>query len=149
MFMFEMNITLVNPMTHEKNLDAVLLTFLSSIGYLPRVDPQRDYERAVESVPYRLFKECFLLRANREWSVEELIAYLNTTRTTLYRHLNKLKSLDLLDERQEGMNKLYRLRYGDLARAWNFVEANVKLAMENYRMMVEHIAKLAEGGRYE
>ncbi len=147
--MFEMNITLLTPMVHERNLDYVLLTFLSSIGYMPRVDPQRDFERAIKSVPYRLFKECFLLHPDREWSVEELLAYLDTTRTTLYRHLNKLKSLDILDERQDGMNKMYRLRYGDLARAWNFVEANVKLAMENYRMMVEHISKLAEGGRYE
>ncbi|AGB05140.1 hypothetical protein AciM339_1278 [Aciduliprofundum sp. MAR08-339] len=147
--MFEMNITLLTPMVHERNLDYVLLTFLSSIGYMPRVDPQRDFERAIKSVPYRLFKECFLLHPDREWSVEELLAYLDTTRTTLYRHLNKLKSLDILDERQDGMNKMYRLRYGDLARAWNFVEANVKLAMENYRIMVEHISKLAEGGRYE
>jgi DNA-binding transcriptional ArsR family regulator len=147
--MFEMNIRIVNPMLHEKNLDSVLINFLSSIGYMPRVDPQRDFERAVESVPYRLFKECFLLRSDREWSVEELIAYLNTTRTTLYRHLNKLKSMDLLDERQDGMNKRYKLRYGNLKHAWNFVEANVKLAMENYRLMVEHISELAGGEEYE
>ncbi len=147
--MFEINIRIVNPMLHDNNLDSVLVTFLSSIGYMPRVDPQRDFERAIKSVPYRLFKDCFLMRADREWSVEELIAYLNTTRTTLYRHLNKLKSMDLLDERQEGMNKLYRLKYGSLEKAWNFVEANVKLAMENYRLMVEHISKLSEGGENE
>jgi len=147
--MFEMNIKIVDPMLHDNNIDSVLLNFLSSIGYMPRVDPQRDFERAIKSVPYRLFKDCFLLRADREWSVEELIAYLNTTRTTLYRHLNKLKSMDLLDERQEGMNKLYRLKYGNLERAWIFVEANVKLAMENYRKMVEHISHLAGGEKVE
>jgi len=147
--MFEMNIKIVDPMLHDNNIDSVLLNFLSSIGYMPRVDPQRDFERAIKSVPYRLFKDCFLLRADREWSVEELIAYLNTTRTTLYRHLNKLKSMDLLDERQEGMNKLYRLKYGNLERAWVFVEANVKLAMENYRKMVEHISQLAGGEKVE
>ncbi len=147
--MFEMNIRIVDPMLHDNNIDSVLLNFLSSIGYMPRVDPQRDFGRAIKSVPYRLFKECFLLRADREWSVEELLAYLNTTRTTLYRHLNKLKSMDLLDERQEGMNKLYRLKYGNLERAWVFVEANVKLAMENYRRMVEHISQLAGGENVE
>jgi len=143
--MFEMNITIIDPMLHSDDLDSVLLTFLSSIGYMPRVDPQRDFEKAINSVPYRLFKECFLMRPSMEWGVDELLSYLGTTRTTLYRHLNKLKSLDLLDEVQEGMNKRYRLRYGNLSRAWNFVEANVKLAMENYRLMVEHISKLAGG----
>ena len=147
--MFEMNIKIVDPMLHDNNIDSVLLNFLNSIGYMPRVDPQRDFRRAINSVPYRLFKECFLLRPDREWSVEELIAYLNTTRTTLYRHLNKLKSMDILDERQEGMNKLYRLKYGNLERAWVFVEANVKLAMENYRKMVEHISNLAGGEKVE
>ncbi len=147
--MFEMNITIIDPMIHSDDLDSVLLHFLSSIGYMPRVDPQRDFEKAIQSVPYRLFKECFLLRPNMEWTVEDLLSYLGTTRTTLYRHLNKLKSMDLLDERQEGMNKKYRLRYGNLDRAWNFVEANVKMAMENYRLMVEHISKLAGGERYE
>ncbi len=145
--MFEMNITIIDPMIHSDDLDSVLLSFLSSIGYMPRVDPQRDFEKAIESVPYRLFKECFLLRPDMEWTVEDLLSYLGTTRTTLYRHLNKLKSMDILEERQEGMVKMYRLRYGDLARAWNFVEANVKMAMENYRRMVEHISKLAGGER--
>ncbi|MCD6276114.1 MAG: helix-turn-helix transcriptional regulator [Thermoplasmata archaeon] len=140
--MFEMNINIVNPMKHEKNLDVVLLTFLSSIGYMPRIDPQRDFEMAIKSVPYLLFKECFLERGERWWSIEELLAYLHTTRPTLYRHLNKLKSLDLLEEKQEGMNKKYRLRYGDIAKAWTFVEANVNLAMQNYRIMVEHISSL-------
>lgn len=140
--MFEMNINIVNPMKHESNIDYVLLTFLSSIGYLPRIDPQRDFETAIKSVPYILFKECFLEHGERWWSVDELLAYLKTTRPTLYRHLNKLKSLDLLEERQEGMSKRYRLRYGDLSKAWTFVEANVNLAMQNYRIMVDHISSL-------
>ena len=57
--MFEMNIRIVNPMLYEKNLDFVLLNFLNSIGYMPRVDPQRDFERAIKSVPYRLFNPSF------------------------------------------------------------------------------------------
>lgn len=143
--MFQMSVTIVNPMKYEKNLDAVLIHFLTSIGYIPKIDPQRDISSAMNSVPYKLFKECFLLHPDRLWKADELIAYLQTTRPTLYRHLNKLKSLDLLEERQKGMNKLYRLRYGDLSKAWNFVEANVNLAMQNYRLMVEHIASLVEG----
>ncbi len=143
--MFEITVTIINPMTDEKDLDTVLLNFLVAIGYMPRVDPQRDFNSAIKSVPYRLFKECFLMHRDREWTVDELIAYLETTRPTLYRHLNKLKSLDLLDEIQYGMTKKYQIRYGDIARAWSFVEANVKFAMDRYRETVNHISKLVRG----
>ena len=33
------------------------------------------------------------------------MAYLKTSRTTLYRHLNKLKAMDILEEIQEGKTK--------------------------------------------
>jgi len=77
--------------------------------------------------------------------VDELLGYLQTSRPTLYRHLNKLKNFDLLEEEHEGITKMYRLRLGNFSRAWRFVEENVKMVMENYRAMVEHITELAEG----
>ena len=73
---------------------------------------------------------------------------LGTSKPTVYRHLNKLKSLDLLEEIQsidestKKAKKAYRLRYGDLKKAWNFVEAHVKVAMENYGKTVEHLQNL-------
>jgi hypothetical protein len=70
------------------------------------------------------------------------MAYLRTSRTTLYRHLNKLKSMDILEEVQEGKTKKYRLRSGDLMKAWNWVEVNTKLALDNYRKTVEQISRL-------
>jgi len=76
---------------------------------------------------------------------------LKTTKPTIYRHLNKLKYMDLLEEMavKDGKEerKGYRLRYGNLEKAWNFVEAHVDVAMENYRTTVEHMGKLAEERR--
>lgn len=69
----------------------------------------------------------------------------------MYRHINKLKSLDLLesiDVEFDGANrKGYRIRYGDLAKAWSFTEANVKMAMDNYRKTVEHFQELTRADR--
>ena len=140
--MFEIQLRRTSPMLHEDDLDRVLVHFLSSIGYIKH-SPDKDFETAKKSVGYRLFKECFILHPEKMWSVDELLNYLNTSRPTLYRYLNKLKSYDLLEEEHEGIAKRYRLRYGDIEKAWSFVEANVKMAMENYRREVEHIAKLA------
>ena len=49
-----------------------------------------------------------------------------------------------LDESAGGGQKAYRIRYGNIAKAWNFVEANVKIAMENYRKSIDHLQTLAE-----
>jgi hypothetical protein len=40
------------------------------------------------------------------------------------------------------IRKGYRIRYGDLTKAWSFTETNVSMAMENYRKTVEHFQKL-------
>ncbi len=80
--------------------------------------------------------------------MEELAAYLNTTKPTIYRHLNKLKAIDILEEveveRDGSMKRGYRIRYGDLRKAWSFTEANVEMAMQNYRQTVEHFQRLIE-----
>jgi hypothetical protein len=101
----------------------------------------------------------------------------------VYRHLNKLKSFDLLEEqsittyrcahcevyesgaeadvlqhveactaRKPGRKsdvasqsrKGYRIRYGNLGKSWNFVEAHVKVAMEGYRRTVDHLHDLVQ-----
>ncbi len=140
--MFEIQIKIVSVPEEEKNADRVLFTFLTSIGYIRYDD--NDFESAKNNAGFRLFK-AFLENPEKYWSADELIAYLGTSRPTLYRYLNKLKSLDLLEEKQEGMGKRYRIRYGNLARAWNFVEANVDIAMDNYRKIVKHLTRLMEG----
>ena len=139
--MFEIHIKMLSPFEGEKDLDRTLFVLLTSIGYIRYED--ENYQSAVNNAGFRLFK-ALLEHGGKYWSADELIAYLNTTRPTLYRYLNKLKSLDLIEELQEGMNKRYRIRYGNLSKAWNFVEANINIAMENYRKIVEKISQLME-----
>ena len=80
--------------------------------------------------------------------IEELMMELKATKATIYRHLNKLKSMDILEEGKIGngkkVKKTYKLRYGNIAKAWSFVDAHVKVAMENYNETVSHLQKLVE-----
>jgi len=80
--------------------------------------------------------------------VDELTAVLKTSKPTVYRHVNKLKALDLLEEAGGATDgkgrKGYRLRYGNLARAWDFTEANAQNALRRYRETVNHLQTLIE-----
>ena len=140
--MFKMTMVSAPSRVLDTDLDRTIAYFLSDIGYIPRLSPDTDYSQIAKSAYFRLFKECFLLNPERYWTGDELMAYLKTSRTTLYRHLNKLKAMDILEEIQVGKTKKYRMRSGDLLRAWSWVEINMKMAMENYRKTVEHISSL-------
>lgn len=145
---FELVVVNNTPLTPHEDLDDVALQFLRQVGYLDR--GADDTANMRESVAYRLFRDCFLLRPDKLWTVEEIITSLDTSRPTVYRHLNKLKALDILEESSQredpegNSRKAYRLRYGNFSKAWNFVEANVKVAMENYRKSAEHLHAVAE-----
>jgi hypothetical protein len=39
------------------------------------------------------------------------------------------------------------MRYGNFQKAWNFVEAHIKVAVENYGKTVEHLQTLLEKER--
>ena len=149
---FEIAVVSNTPLTPLKDLDEVSLMFLTQIGYIPKgYDPKTDAKNVRESVPYRLFVECLLGREDKGWTVEQLATKLKTTKATIYRHINKLKDMDLLDEVEVtdrgGPKKGYRIRYGNFSKAWNFVESNVEIAMENYRKTVDHVQKLSENRR--
>jgi len=147
--MFELNVVSNTPLTPLKDVDEVALQFLQQIGYLPKgYDPKTAAKGVEDSVPYLMFMECFLKNMKRVWLVEEMTVKFETTKPTIYRHLNKLKAIDVLEEvdveRDGKKKKGYRIRYGDLKKAWSFTEANVEMAMQSYRQTVEHMQKLAE-----
>ncbi len=137
---FEIRVANISPPLHEDDYKKVAEKFLKSIGYMKENDDSN-------SISFRLF-ELFLIHPNRQWTVDEMIMELKATKSTIYRHLNKLKSMDILEEEKIGGNnkvkKTYRLRYGNIAKAWSFVEAHVKVAMENYNETVTHLQKLVE-----
>ncbi len=142
--MFKMTIVASPTREPGEDIDRNIAYFLSDIGYIPRLNISTDFNTILKSAYFRLFKECFLQHRNRYWTGDELMSYLHTSRTTLYRHLNKLKSMDMLEEIQEGKTKKYRLRSGNLLKAWSWVEVNVKMALDNYRKNVEKINDIVE-----
>lgn len=144
---FDISVVRNMPLTPIEDMEEALIIFLEQIGYIAR-KPGTDSAR--ESIPVRLFIDCFIKRIDKAWTVEDMSIELDTSKPTIYRHLNKLKAMDLLEEVQvETSNpdltrKGYRLRYGNLSKAWNFVEAHVEVAMENYRRSVDHIQKMID-----
>jgi 8-oxo-dGTP diphosphatase len=143
---FELRIVRNNPLTGETNLDEALRTFLKQIGYLP--------EAYDDDFGLKLVRDCFLAYPKKPWTVDELLTYLEANKSTLYRYLNKLKGLDLIDEEVipvdkpvEGPSKKtrkgYKIRFSSLSLAWSLVESHTKVAMENYRRSIDHIDKLA------
>ena len=152
--MFELQVTSNTPLSSVDDVDIVAETFLIQIGYIPKgYDPKTSATSVRDSVPYRLFMNYFMRNMNKAWTVEELAALLDTTKPTIYRHINKLKSLDILesmDVEYEGqVRKGYRIRYGDLSKAWSFTEANVNMAIENYRKTVTHFQNLIQQEKRE
>ena len=137
---FEIKVKNLASMIGEEDYRRIAEKFLKVIGYMRKNDGQ-------DSIAFKLF-ELFLIHPEKKWTIEELMIKLNATKATIYRHLNKLKSMDILEEEKEGrgknVKKAYRLRYGNIAKAWSFVEAHVKVAMENYNETVAHLQKLVE-----
>lgn len=146
---FELNVVSNTPLTPLNNIDEVAILFLNQVGYFPKgYDPKTNATDIRDSVPYRLMVDYFLDRMEKAWIVEELAVDLKTTKATIYRHINKLKGFDVLEEMSVedadgNPRKGYRIRYGNLSKAWNFTEAHVNVAMENYRKTIDHLQELA------
>lgn len=146
---FELNVVSNTPLTPLSAIDEVAILFLNQIGYFSKgYDPKTKVTDIRDSVPYRLMVDFFLDRMDKAWIVEDVAVALGTTKATVYRHINKLKGFDILEEMNvedtEGNpRKGYRIRYGNLSKAWNITEANVQVAMENYRKTVDHLQELA------
>ena len=142
---FEIRIVSNTPLTGEDDPEIAAKKFFEQIGYLSK---GTDH-----SISYTLFAEYFIKHPTKAWFVEELANQLKTSKPTIYRHLNKLKGFDVLEEVQvfdeltNQNKKAYRLRYGNLKKAWNFVEAHIKVAVENYGKTVEHLQKIMEEKR--
>jgi predicted transcriptional regulator len=146
---FELSLRYSTPLTPITDLDEVLREFLRMIGYLPEGEDGRGSEGPIaQSLALRLVRECLLADPARAWYAEELASVLRTSKPTVYRHINKLKALDLLEEVAGTLDgkgrKGYRLRYGSLARAWDFTEANAQNALRRYRETVNHLQGLIE-----
>lgn len=180
---FEMQVVSHAPLTGEDDPQRLAKLLFSMIGYTARKGPDHG-------VSFRLFYNCFLLHPTKEWTIEELAVACETTLPSVYRHLNKLKDLDIIEDlyvggedpdggeggddgagedenrssasskgpstrplstkipaKAQDRKRAFRLRYGDLSKAWNFVEAHFRLASENYRRSVDHLETLLRQAR--
>ena len=159
---FEMQVVSHAPLTGESDPERLAKQLFAMIGYTARKGPDHG-------ISFKLFYDCFLLHPTKEWTVEELAAACGTTMPSIYRHLNKLKDFDIVEDLyierpyvpagsdapesgEEGTEvvdrkRAFRLRYGDLGKAWNFAEAHFHLAVENYRKTVDHLEGLLKQAR--
>lgn len=144
-----MKVTSHTPISSD-SLEEVLENFLLDIGYLSgRIDRDELYE----SIPFRLWTHCFLKDVERVWTVDEMAETLKASKPSIYRHLNKMKDLDIVESEDivvedngEVIKKGYRIRHGDLVTAWHITEANVESAMKRYRESIQRIDKLIKKG---
>ena len=105
---FEMQVVSNTPLTGEEDPEIVAKLFFEQIGYLSKgADPD---------IPYKIFADFFLKHPKKAWYVDEISSELNTSKPTVYRHLNKLKGFDILEEVQtfdeitKQNKKAYRIR---------------------------------------
>ncbi len=145
---FEIKLTEHNPIITE-HIDEILEKFLLDIGYL---SGRRSGDEVYGSVPFRLWKDVFLDKPDKFRTIDEMATILETSKPTIYRHLNKLKDLKLIEEKEitiedngEVVKKAYRLRQGDLTKAWHITELNMQSNIKRYRETVERINSLASG----
>jgi len=129
--------------------EAKMRDLMLAIGYLSEGRAPEADEGAGESVAWRLLQGCLVERCDRTWTVEQLMARLDASKPTVYRHLRKLEGLDVLERTLVGGTprspKGMRLRFGDLSVAWNFTEEHAKSSLAAYRETVAHLEHLMEG----
>ncbi len=141
---FEMQVVSHAALTSETDPKRLAKLFFAMIGYTARKGPDHG-------ISFRIFYDCFLLHPQKSWTVEQLASECGTTLPSIYRHLNKLKDLDIIEDLyvdEDGERKrAFRLRYGDLSKAWNFAESHFELAVKNYRASVDHLEELLRNVR--
>ena len=96
-----------------------------------------------ESMPYKILDECFFQRPDRAWTAEEIAAWIETTRPTAYRHLNRLISLGMIERCRAAdggpPTSAFHLRYGSLKKGWQKIETQIELVLDKYRKTISQL----------
>ncbi|MFW6040388.1 MAG: ArsR family transcriptional regulator [Thermoplasmatota archaeon] len=145
---FEIKVSSHSPIASD-DLNEILENFLLDIGYL---SGRKTGEEVYGSVPFRLWTDVFLKHPDKPITVDEIATMLETSKPTIYRHLNKLKNMDLVESEEvviedngEVIKKGYKLRQGDLLTAWHITEANIESTLKRYKETVKRIKELSKG----
>ena len=82
---------------------------------------------------------------DRAWTAEEIAAWIETTRPTAYRHLNKLIALGLIERCRAAdggpPTSAFHLRAGSLKKGWQKIETQTEIILDKYK---KTITKLKE-----
>ena len=96
-----------------------------------------------ESMPYKILDECFFQRPDRAWTAEEIAAWVETTKPTAYRHLNRLISLGFIDRCRASdggpPTSAFHLRFGSLKKGWQKIETQTELILGKYKKTIKKL----------
>lgn len=134
---FEINLREIKT-NDEKNYENDLGLLGRGIGLL-----SNHHYPYGESMPYKILDECFLQRPDRAWTAEEIAAWIETTRPTAYRHLNKLISLGIIDRCRAAdggpPTSAFHLRLGSLNKGWQKIETQTELILDKYKKTITEL----------
>ncbi len=131
----------------RRKLRQCTVGWLEQLGYL---DARGTGGPLARSMAFRLFWDCLLPQPQVPSSHEALASKLHTSKPSVGRHLHTLESMMLiervtLDGQSRPPTKGYRIRYGDLRKAWQLSEAHAHVAMQSYKENILHLSAQAEG----
>ena len=123
----------------NRNEEQSYETDLSAIGRGIGLLSNHHYPYS-ESMPYKILVECFFQRPDRAWTAEEIAAWIETTKPTAYRHLNRLISLGLIERCRASdggpPTSAFHLRFGSLKKGWQKIETQTELILDKYKKTI-------------
>ena len=123
----------------KRNEEQSYETDLSAIGRGIGLLSNHHYPYS-ESMPYKILDECFFQRPDRAWTAEEIAAWIETTKPTAYRHLNRLISLGLIERCRASdggpPTSAFHLRFGSLKKGWQKIETQTELILDKYKKTI-------------
>ena len=123
----------------NRNEEQSYETDLSAIGRGIGLLSNHHYPYS-ESMPYKILDECFFQRPDRAWTAEEIAAWIETTKPTAYRHLNRLISLGLIERCRASdggpPTSAFHLRFGSLKKGWQKIETQTELILDKYKKTI-------------
>ena len=126
----------------NRNEEQSYETDLSAIGRGIGLLSNHHYPYS-ESMPYKILDECFFQRPDRAWTAEEIAAWIETTKPTAYRHLNRLISLGLIERCRASdggpPTSAFHLRFGSLKKGWQKIETQTELILDKYKKTIKKL----------
>ncbi len=103
------------------------------------VKQRRDAKEENKSL--RILYDCFLMRTDRVWTAEQVAKWVEVTKPTAYRIINRLLALGFIGRcraRDGGSpSSAFYLQGGDVETSWSNVEKKINLCLLQYKKMID------------